>query len=91
MSTRIKYGENPFVGFNPVLKRLQERGFKGVIVPRMNVFPELPTLLQEKFHLKTQTSLRIGSRFELREWVYSQRPHLEIAPIWRWVVENREQ
>ena len=65
MSTRIKYGENPFVGFNPVLKRLQERGFKGVIVPRMNVFPELPTLLQEKFHLKTQTSLRIGSRFEI--------------------------
>jgi hypothetical protein len=89
MSAHIKNGEI-FPGFNPVLKRLMERGFRGIVLPRVPIFPELPALLQEKFHLKTQSDLRIASRFENGGWVYSQKPHLNIAPIWRWIVESRE-
>jgi hypothetical protein len=89
MSTRIKNVEI-FPGFNPVLKRLMERGFPGIILPRLPIFPDIPALLQEKFHLITQRDLKIASRFENGGWVISQKPHLDIAPIWRLIVESRE-
>jgi hypothetical protein len=89
MSARIKNGES-FPGFNPVLKRLMERGFRGLVIPRVPIFPDVPALLQEKFHLITQTDRKIDTRFENGGWVNPQKPHIDIAPIWRWIVESRE-
>jgi hypothetical protein len=90
MSTRIKNNENYFLGENPVLKRLMERGFRGVSLPRFTAIPEFPNLLQEKFHLKTHNDLRIVSRFE-SGWVHTEKHRLNIAPIWRLISENNEK